>query len=277
MLGKLIKHEWKSTYKVGCLLLFAVVLITFLGWLAFQSPMWHNMESSGYRVNVLDILSIVTIIMYVLLLMGVVYGVMIYVAVHFYRTMYTDQGYLIHTLPVTKHQILGSKIFVSGLWMLFLGIGMILSVMMLFSSLIAAVMPAGYSLSEAWGEIWGTFGELSEFILYEFDLDILHSFVVLLICMLISPFTTVTILFGAISAGQFFTKVRVLMAIVCYIGILIVNNIFSSIAQNILIIPVSFGNYMDISTILNTIINIMIAVGLYVVSWLVISKKLNMQ
>ena len=149
--------------------------------------------------------------------------------------------------------------------------------MMLFSSLIAAVMPAGYTLPEAWGEIWGTFGELSEFILYEFDLDILRSFVVLLICMLISPFTTVTILFGAISAGQFFTKVRVLMAIVCYIGILIVNNIFSSVAQNILILQASFGNYMDISTILNTIINIMIAVGLYVVSWLVISKKLNMQ
>ncbi|MCI8529529.1 MAG: hypothetical protein HFH82_10315 [Lachnospiraceae bacterium] len=274
MLGKLIKHEWKSTYKVGCLLLFAVVLITFMGWLAFQSPMWHN---GGYRVTILDILSIVTIIMYVLLLIGVVYGVMIYVAVHFYRTMYTDQGYLIHTLPVTKHQILCSKILVSGLWMLFIGIGMTISVMMLFSSLIAAVMPAGYTLPEAWGEIWGTFGELSEFILYEFDLDILRSFVVLLICMLISPFTTVTILFGAISAGQFFTKVRVLMAIVCYIGILIVNNIFSSIAQNILILQASFGNYMDISTILNTIINIMIAVGLYVVSWLVISKKLNMQ
>lgn len=31
MLGKLIKHEWKGTYRVGCLMLIVLAGVTFLG------------------------------------------------------------------------------------------------------------------------------------------------------------------------------------------------------------------------------------------------------
>ena len=277
MLGKLMKHEWKSTYKVGCMMLFAVVLITFFGWMAFQSPMWQNLESGRYRANILDALSIVTIIMYAFMLVGVMYGILIYLGVHFYRTMYTDQGYLTHTLPVTKHQILGSKILVSGLWMLFITMALFLSVVILISSLIAAITPAGYSLAEAWGEIFSTVGEWSEWFKYEFDFDIVRTLVMLLLCAVISPFTMVMVLFGAISVGQFFTRFRVLMAIVCYIGIMIVESMLGSLLQNVVLWQSSLGHYMDISTIFNTLINLLMSIVLYVVSWLVITKKLNME
>ncbi len=277
MLGKLMKHEWKSTYKVGCMMLFATIVITFFGWMAFQSPMWQNMESGRYRASILDALSIVTIIMYAFMLVGVMYGILIYLGVHFYRTMYTDQGYLTHTLPVTKHQILGSKILVSGLWMLFVTLAIFLSVVILISSLIAAIMPAGYSLSEAWSEIFSTLGVWSDWFKYELDFDIARTLCVLLFCALLSPFTMVTILFGAISVGQFFTKCRVLMAIVCYIGIMIVQSMLSSLLQNVVLWQSSLGSYMDISNVFNTLIGLLMAIGLYVVSWLVISKKLNME
>ncbi len=277
MLGRLMKHEWKSTYKAGCLMLFATLLVSFFGWLAFQSPMWHNMENSRYRINILDLMSLFTIVMYVMLLVGVAYGILIYLAVHFYKTMYTAQGYLTHTLPVTKHQILGSKILVGGLWMFMITLGMLLSVVILISSLLSAVMPAGYSLAEAWREILNSVGELAEFLKYELNVDIGSSLLMGVIYMLLTPFTTVTILFGAISAGQFFTKFRVLMAIVCYIGIMVVNSLLSSLIQNIVIIQTSFTEYMDVTMTANVVLNLLMAVGLYVVSWLVISKKLNME
>lgn len=277
MLGKLIKHEWKSTYKVGCIMLFATLVITFFGWMAFQSPMWQNMESSRYRASILDVLSIVTIIMYAFMLVGVMYGILIYLGVHFYRTMYTDQGYLTHTLPVTKHQLLGSKILVSGLWMMFISLAIFLSVVILISSLITAVMPAGYSLMEAWREVFGTLGQWSEWFTNELDFNFGRTVAVILFSAVISPFTMVMVLFGAISVGQFFTRFRVLMAIVCYIGILIIQSILGSLLQNVVLWQSSLGIYIDLTNIFNAIINLLMAVVLYVLSWLVISKKLNME
>ena len=35
MLGKLIKYEWKSTCRMGLLMLGSMVLVTLLGWMAF--------------------------------------------------------------------------------------------------------------------------------------------------------------------------------------------------------------------------------------------------
>ncbi len=277
MLGKLIKHEWKSTYKVGCIMLFATLVITFFGWMAFQSPMWQNMESSRYRASILDALSIVTIIMYAFMLVGVMYGILIYLGVHFYRTMYTDQGYLTHTLPVTKHQLLGSKILVSGLWMMFISLAIFLSVVILISSLITAVMPAGYSLMEAWGEIFGALGEWSEWFRNELDFNFVRTLAVFLFSAVISPFTMVMVLFGSISVGQFFTRFRVLMAIVCYIGILIIQSILGSLLQNVVLWQSSLGIYIDSTNIFNALINLLMSIVLYVLSWLVISKKLNME
>mgnify|MGYP006882960014 CR=1 FL=1 len=53
MLGKLIKHEWKGTYRVGCLMMLLMAGITFFGWLAFQSPMWKELsgDSDSYSVT----------------------------------------------------------------------------------------------------------------------------------------------------------------------------------------------------------------------------------
>lgn len=258
-------------------MLFATLVITFFGWMAFQSPMWQNMESSRYRASILDALSIVTIIMYAFMLVGVMYGILIYLGVHFYRTMYTDQGYLTHTLPVTKHQLLGSKILVSGLWMMFISLAIFLSVVILISSLITAVMPAGYSLMEAWGEIFGALGEWSEWFRNELDFNFVRTLAVFLFSAVISPFTMVMVLFGSISVGQFFTRFRVLMAIVCYIGILIIQSILGSLLQNVVLWQSSLGIYIDSTNIFNALINLLMSIVLYVLSWLVISKKLNME
>lgn len=191
--------------------------------------------------------------------------------------MYTDQGYLTHTLPVTKHQLLGSKILVSGLWMMFISLAIFLSVVILISSLITAVMPAGYSLMEAWGEIFGALGEWSEWFRNELDFNFVRTLAVFLFSAVISPFTMVMVLFGSISVGQFFTRFRVLMAIVCYIGILIIQSILGSLLQNVVLWQSSLGIYIDSTNIFNALINLLMSIVLYVLSWLVISKKLNME
>ena len=95
MLGKLFKHEWKCTWKAGCIMLLGLVLVSFFGWFSFQAPIWRSMANESYYsgISVWDLMSFGTLFMYVILLVGLNYGIIIYMGVRFYKTMYTDEGY----------------------------------------------------------------------------------------------------------------------------------------------------------------------------------------
>ncbi len=288
MLGKLLKHEWKRTWQVGGMLLLGLVLVSFFGWLSFQAPLWQSMSDASHYsgVSVWDLLSFGTLFMYVIMLIGLNYGIIIYLGVQFYRTMYTDEGYLTHTLPVSKHQILVSKILNSGFWMLLMSAGVYLSVIVLMASMIGAFMPEGYSWAELWNSIEPELGYVDDIFRETFGMSANGYFWMILVVSLISPFCTIIILFGAISLGQLFTKHRVLMAIVSYVGILVVANLISSTIQSVVSVSeikryvtddALVGGYVNIKVWITTAFSVVEAAVLYFVSYYVTSKKLNME
>ncbi|MCI9676963.1 MAG: hypothetical protein HFH06_14630 [Lachnospiraceae bacterium] len=288
MLGKLLKHEWKSTWKVGGMMLLGLLLVSFFGWFSFQAPVWQSMSDNGYYngFTLWDLMSVGVLLLYVIMLIGLNYGIMIYIGVHFYKTMYTDEGYLTHTLPVSKHEILVSKILIGGLWMLLVTIGVFLSVMGLVSSMFGAVMPEGYSWRELWDEMQPYMGYMDDMFKDTFGMSITSYFILLAVMSVVQPFCTITILFGAISIGQLFTKHRVLMAIVSYVGIMIVANMLSSMVQGAFSINqmarslddnAMLGRYMNVSLYFSVFLSIVEAIILYIVSHQITTKKLNME
>ena len=289
MLGKLIKHEWRGTYRVGCLMMLLMAGITFFGWLAFQSPMWKELSgnSDSYSVTmeagILNILSVFTLLLYFVMLIVVHVGIVVYLAVHFYKTVYTDEGYLTHTLPVTKHQLLFSKILVGGLWTMIIYAMVYLSVILLGASLIGAILPDGYTFARFWSESGELIAELRMEMERQFGLNFVIYTVFILLSLLIGPFIAMATVYGAISLGQLFTRHRVLMAIVSYIGIGILNGILGAVVQSVIglddVIQTStdLGSYFDVSLITSFGLNLIIAVALYMASWLVMTRKLNME
>lgn len=276
MLGKLIKYEWKSVYKMGCLMLFITLMVTFLGWISFQSPMWRQLSEDDYRMSFgpLDFMSILVLLMYVFMLVGVTYAILIYLGVHFYKTMYTDQGYLTHTLPVGKHELLASKLLVSGLWLLIVYVAVFLSGMTVICSLVGVILPKGYE----WADFWREFSEVVHEFFETFDLSYNFYFMILIINGVIGPFVTVGILFGSITLGQIFKKARALMAILCYVGVGIVNNLISSVVQSVTTFSTwEYSIMMYISTYSTLIVQLIAAVLLYFVSYQIITKRLNME
>ena len=289
MLGKLIKHEWKGTYKTGCLFLIALLSVTFLSWLAFQSPMWRSLaEENAYEsglFSLLDIASVFTLFFYAIMLAVVSVGIMVYLAVHFYKTMYTDEGYLTHTLPVSTNQLMVSKILISGIWVMIVMIAVFLSLFALINFLVGAATPEGYSLIEIWSLLFDEFGVvLVKLFREELGINPVVYLVFFILNILVSPFASMAIIFGAISMGQLFTKHRVLMAIVSYFGLIIINGILASVTEGIISavhINVDsaemFGRYMNINLSASSILSIVMAVAMYLVSYLVNTKKLNME
>lgn len=290
MLGKLIKYEWKSTYKMGGLMLILLAGITFFGWLAFRSPMWRTFNADDYSyhynaaVGILDIMSVFTLLLYVILLVASAIGIVIYLAVHFYQTMYTDEGYLLHTLPVAKGQLMFSKILISGAWLLIVMLAVYLSAAGLVSFMVGAVLPEEHSVWEVWKWIFGGMGDAVRMLERSMNFNAVFYLVYCVLALLISPFVTVTILFGAISMGQLFTKHRALMAIVCYGGVWLANGLMSSLLEAIITTThirgrfnEVFKSYVDINLVSGSILNILFAVAMYLVAYYVNTKRLNME
>ena len=288
MLGKLIKYEWKSTYKVGTLLLLAIVLATLMGFVIFQAPMWKSMyrDSSIDEVAevLLNVASIFSMLIYVLLLIGAVYGIYIFLVVRFYRSMYKSEGYLLHTLPVTKHQILISKILVSTIWVYLISIAMIVSIVLFFLAMMSAI--SGESIPDIIGSISDVYSDI--YILFRAlfstsGFSISMYWVMILLSSILGLPAGLVILFGAISIGQLFAKNRVLMAVLSYIGISIARSVLGSLIQGVHYIGTAlsgseqFVGYLNSSMVLGLVLNLLLAVGCYVISYHVISKKLNME
>lgn len=276
MLGKLVRHEWKSTYRMGCLMLGITLLVTFLGWLSFQSPLWRQMGEDTYRIaySPLDFLSIVMLLMYFFMLVGVSYALLIYLGIHFYRTMYTDQGYLTHTLPVGAHHLLCSKLLVGGLWILIVDAGVVLSIMAVLGTLFGRFVPDEYTLHAAWRELVPF---LREFFTL-FGLDYGFYLVLLILSAVVGPFVSAAILFGSITVGQIFSRARALMAILCYLGVGMANSLIATVVQSAAgYMAASYDVWMNVSMNASLIVQVIAAVLLYFASYHIITKKLNME
>lgn len=287
MLGKLIKHEWKSVYKINCIMVGAVLLMTALGCLAISFIPITDIFENSYLFEEEPIFAFITMmsmiasfIVYVLTLMGAVYGVMIYSGVHFYKTMYTDEGYLTHTLPVKPHQILISKTLVAGIWYGLVIVAMVVSIFSLIFFMREAVMGTVPDINRVdfWNVMKEAFSELQK----EMGVQTIHLILVVVLVMLLGPFYSMMMLFGAITIGQMSKKHKILMSILSYIGVSAVAGLISFIAQIVIMMcyrvtgnEISTG-YMLAEYDVALFQAVIMGAALYFISHYIISRKLNL-
>lgn len=163
MLGKLMKYEWKNIWRAGTLMLLGMFVVTVIGCVVLRMPGGLVAEiADGNDINAAQSWFVVssfvaTLILYVIMLLASTWGMLIFLGIRFYRSMYTDEGYLSHTLPVTANQLFLSKVLVSGVWYLFITIGIGISVVALIVSLMTGLLNIGELssvLTQYNGNIW---------------------------------------------------------------------------------------------------------------------------
>lgn len=287
MLGKLVKYEWKNTAKVcGSLILFLVIMTT-VSCLLFCLPSISDFllggSSSGFTPML--ILKIMLLVLYIFAMIGVVYGAFIYLGVHFFKSMYSDEGYLTHTLPVSSHQLLISKTFVAGIWYLLITVVMLLSMVALILTIGGKVMSyEGMNIFEELAASWDDIIRAIESVL---GIGIVGESLLYLLQIIIGAFCSMTILFGAITIGQLSSKHKVMMSIISYFAITVALQIITSLVM----IPITFYTTqqmieevnvtLSMTTIptytISILINLITAIVLYFLSNYIITKKLNME
>lgn len=270
MLSKLIRHEFKSTWKMIAILNLFIAVITGLGVLTIVSKIW-NSESEHVVTFV-----VLSAVFYYISIIVVSLAASIYIAVRYYKNLYTDEGYLMHTLPVTKHDLLISKTLTGSVYMLITSVMIMLSFIFMGLSIFYNLAPTEQNeiitslYYEAWPEVKQFFGATIGVNI------VLFTFYYLLSCI-----SSVLMSFCAISVGQLFTKHKVMGAIFCYIGLYVVLQLVASfitvpftgvslLDQNL--VPALFVGMMAIEIIATAVLCLIF----YVVSHYVMNKRLNL-
>ena len=116
MLGKLMKHEFRATGRIMLPLLGAELLLSVLA--GFSVRGLERIENMGF----LGITYILTLSVFFLGLFALAVVAFVLMIQRFYRNLLRDEGYLAMTLPVSVDEQIWSKLLVSFVWFLAVGV-----------------------------------------------------------------------------------------------------------------------------------------------------------
>ena len=213
MLKKILKYDLKAVYKywwIGAVVIVAVSIVSSfcLPPLTVEEP-----KTPAVIVGVIDIVfSILSVSAFYILIEILVFS-------HFYRNLFTDQGYLTFTLPLKRSEILNSKLITSIVTML----STIIVITVAVSGVVFITLKKEIFTPELVKEVSDFFKEFTK-------VDYL-SFVLLIIEIIITAFLSLVFsslfMFTCITIGAIITRKNKLLA---SIGIYFAaNSIFSTI------------------------------------------------
>lgn len=258
MLKKLIKHEFKATYRFYLPIYIGLAVLIAL--------------ACGF-LNIVEIFDVNELFLSITLPLGAVVGLLaiifalispyIFICLRFYRSTATREGYLTFTLPASTNQILFSKFLVSFLWaILTFGVTTLA---------IFVLLAVGFDPDMTFTAIRQLFHSS------DFNFTTILSFVV-------GYANSILAIYTAISLGQFVRDHRVIASIAFYAATYTVQQIVSLVV----LIPVMIGSgaltsaetltYSDlgIMSIVSIIISLVFCGIFYFISERILDRKLNL-
>lgn len=289
MLGKLLKHDFKATGRVMLPMYLLLVIVTVLGSVLLGSRL--------LQTEALMPLAITLLVAYILMLIAIGIITTVYQIVYFYRSLFTTQGYLSFTLPVSPWSLLHSRAIVGFVWHL------LSSALVVVSGIVLIGVQVGFdNLGNVLKSLFvadtivetaaGPTTIISVSSLFGFtpvQLIILIIFFVLVTC-----FYNIATGYGSVALGQLNPRHKVAGAVMAYLCIYMANQIitggimfavslksFIGLADSEAELAMEQINEISQSIYrplfpLIILIYIIIAAGLYIASGIIMKKKVNL-
>ena len=269
MLKKLFYYEWKDCWKMLSLLNGVVLVLTVIGVITFQNDIWSKADES----DILAMTLVGYIIFYVIAVMALSMVSGLYFWYRFYKNLYTDQGYLMFTLPVNAHQIIWSKAFVAMIWYFICAVVTMVSVVSLVAS-----AASGAGASEVLAEIPELFREI-------FGIEGGVMMLIMMVFSIVSSTVMVIFLgYASVSIGQLFKKHRLGAAVGVYVALNMAIQMISSYSS------IPFSTFMmkveteqegmmsmSIMLLIMFVVTTAVSVGLYFITHYIMNHKLNLE
>ncbi|MDE6748478.1 MAG: hypothetical protein K2K21_05350 [Lachnospiraceae bacterium] len=293
MLGKLFKYEWKGFRFPLMIMLIVLAGTTALacGVILSINPRYDD-AFRGFSVSSL----ILSLLMYYFGIIGCSLGVMLVIAIRFYKTCYSDNGYLTHTLPVSTQKILNVKIISSFITVMLMTLATVATVFIILNVglnhiISIAIAEEGYTnihdIEEARRAIYEEISSVFTGFKDVFGISLGMYIAYMIVYYIIAVFSNVVTVLGCVSLGQLYAKHRIIGAIIAYFVVQFILQIFMRIA----IIPM-YGRMMSnigghekytifgfLSPTMNLTLLFMVimAAAMYFINLHMMTKKLNLE
>ena len=272
MLGKLIKHEFNATSKIYSILLlvcaaftaFACVTTIIVGGITDSNPVLAALAS-------LPATFLGSIVLSVMTAFPLYHG-----AWRFYKNLSSDEGYLMHMLPVPTSSLVLSKSIVALVWLLLctvVGFGSYMASQSAYAYVMMHEAMESISISEIIPALTELLG-----IAFEFEPNVVFILVMLVIIVLLGTVFSLLSLYLCIAIGQLWTAHRILGAILAYMGMNLILNIVVTVAMIVFIlISVQSLAALNVSLIACAVVMAAAVAACYLGTVKIFKTKLNLQ
>ncbi len=206
MLRKLIKYDMRYIGRIVPWVYLAAISVSIL-----MSLMLYLSSVNSY----IGVLAGLTAIPYLIVTGVISISGFIMIAIRVYKNLYSDEGYLTFTLPVTIKQQILSKIFSGAIWEL---LGFVVAIVCLAMPIVTAYC--------SFDEIRSFIVPVADSLMFTFKMfynehsvRVISLAVIFVIIVAVSVFSNPVTLLLSCSIGQFSKKNRMLLSIGAYFGI----------------------------------------------------------
>lgn len=269
MVKKLFKHEilsyTRNLFPIYLILLVISALTRFI----------FIFESDRTVFEIISVSSIVALVVGCVVCLLMTY---VYIITRFYKNLFSNEGYLSFTLPVTPAQHIGVKLLV--------GVGLIFcSVLVVLSAIL--ISTAG----EVTFEIFKSVGYLANLFAEELGNHFIFYVIEIAFMLVFSIFQSILLIYACISIGQLSRKNRVLAAVgvffIYYIIVQVISTVFL-VAMSLLSatdfyakiiewISQNYYAYIHIMFCFSIVLSGVLSLVYYFITHHIIKKKLNLE
>ncbi|MCQ2550714.1 MAG: hypothetical protein MJ146_00775 [Clostridia bacterium] len=275
----LLKYDFKYTWRIWWPTLLIAAFSTLIGVLSIKRTILGDQSDTLLPTatkGIVDGLSVAGIIAFVLVIIAYVLIIELVVQYRYYKNMFTDEGYLTFTLPVTENQVLLSKSISGFVWYVITA-----------CTAAALGLTGGLAAVRYFSNNWEEFKEGMKEVVNIFFTEngdyavifIVEAIVLLLVgCIFNLELGYISITIGSIIAK----KNKLLAGIGVYFVICTAFSIFSSIFGGKQLLDIYSADIMQANHAISTLLIVMIAVLavvaaiVYVLNLLLLKKKLNL-
>ncbi len=270
MLGKLMKYEWKASWKLLLPANLVIVCLSVMTWIANDVA-----EKSLFSEDRLDglmsgIFILIMMLSYALSVITVFLGGTIYLIYRFYTSTYGDQGYLLHTLPVDKHHIIVAKALASALWILVMTLVIYMS----------AWLVCGGDTKDFFSEFFGGHWYLPIYVVGE-ELNVFTA-IMAIVTAVAGIFAKILQVAASASLGQLSANHKVMASFGFYIAFRALRSMLEGMISVLIIMFADGGE-----GILNgftwrytwepaLLMNLLYTAGFYLITWHTMEHRLNL-
>lgn len=276
MFAKLLKHEWRATRGVIGLLCVIILIsgLTIGGVMcrvvtADEVVIELNEDTVSSETAMSDMEEVICVLLIIAGVMAVAVcgAASVFVVIYrFYKSRFTDEGYLTFTLPVSNHQILLSS-FLNSIF------GVALVMLACFAAVVIAggmfVLAINSTQTIIWADVWVAWDEVWQQLVESFWKNA-DQFALLGFSGIAGAFAELILLMLSVTIGALIAKKhKILAAVGVYYGIGMVQSFAYSM------IVFSTGN-VNLLLALPGLMSLFLALAGYFLMYWLTSKKLNL-